>query len=182
MSDVHNRDRWVARISVGVAAVALLAGPVTGIALDFTAVSPEDPITASDYNARFDEVAAAVNALEDRQMGRYCGSSASDDGDRGGYEGVKAACVSACGVPRAHGCTGKELVLSAQEGIEISEAGYYSTGQTSYFPGGGAVNDCEGWDIVVTENTMTRGASWDPVNQSPNNVLCDTSLPMLCCS
>ena len=147
------------------------------------------------------ETALAWNRPQPRHL--MCGVGAATTGAAGGFPGMKARCVTACGSPDAHLCTAGEMSRSAQEGMLpasfqpyhmwISSAGWTWTLGPPFVPSESSAyyiqNECWGWQSSQGSAegtgyvTYTEGPIWlTGMGESRTDTMsCSLSLPVACC-
>lgn len=122
--------------------------------------------------------------ISSSMLGVYCGkTTATYNGAQvGGYAGAKAKCEVACGNANAHMCTGHEVSISQQLGVNIPSTTpmWLSTYvRAESVTGTNAVlSDCEGWasnNIAYAAPRTATGSVY------PSLGTCDISSPIACC-
>lgn len=141
-----------------------------------------DTLSATKLNENFDALYTKINALDskiERQLGTYCGQSASaSGGSMGGITGVRALCAAACGSNNAHMCTSHEISTTLHQGLTVPVDLWYSSVARPDV-GGTPNTDCEAW----TDNSGTRmGSAMHTTTVNAGAAyLCNTSRKVACC-
>ena len=145
-------------------------------------------------------VRATAPGREISTLGLFCGTSVQTNGSfthtatgttYRGYEAAKKMCEDACGMsPTAHMCSGHELALSFQVGLQPSTSSWYSGMYYTYGVdvSSGTINkidnSCSGWtNYQLTVNNQTRHGSIINVvgTPYPDHYGCSDTAPIACC-
>ena len=204
----QSKRRQFAFLAIAVGALTVVPFVATGFD-PFNDFRPGDPVSAAEFNSRFERLADALTSLETGQenlakrvntfeaelkatnmaqngnvkavrIGTYCGAGDVESGNRGGYISVKTNCERACNSDSARLCTGHELSLSEQIGISIP-GGFYASAADILEPDQNQFpSDCKNW---TSSSSLVRTAVWsDSIDaRGPFFTGCDSKFELLCC-
>ncbi|MDZ4726632.1 MAG: hypothetical protein SH817_10775 [Leptospira sp.] len=182
---------------LGCLTMGLLAVTISGTVKSW---SDGDRLTANDLNTTIESLKTAIESIPNwtkngttavyndgsvtingkissSVLGTYCGLSVSTTGNVGGYAAAKALCVTACGNSNAHMCSGHEIAISQQLGINVGTNAWFASYVRATI-GAQDVNDCgTGFNSALASDGALVIASGSGVQDSP----CNVSRPIACC-
>lgn len=158
------------RSKLGAVPYALEAGRATAAAgplrVELDALSTRDVVTNPTTNRQI------------RIDGSYCGVTAPQTGNLGGYPSAKALCETQCGQPTAHVCTTNELLRGLSLG-DVVPNGRVNGGESAGYGTGNVLNDCTGWTTITGTSASVEHSSLGAPFFSV--AACSTSAGFLCC-
>lgn len=146
-------------VGVGIL-TAIAAGGLAVAAPSLTSWSSGETLTASDLNANFNELAAAIEDVDANrgtftnlstgemwtEYRGYCGSTSARTGNLGNARGAKALCETACGTSGAHMCTSAEVLRSWATGTDVPAGGWVEgPSLVVSSPSAASTRSCLGW-------------------------------------
>jgi hypothetical protein len=143
-----------------------------------TAIESIPNWTKTGTTAVYNDGNVAVNGrISSSVLGTYCGQTGTTTGNIGGYAAAKALCATACGNTNAHMCSGHEIVVSQQLGINVGTSAWIAS-YVRVTVGAQQVNDCgTGFNSALASDGALVIASGSGVQDSP----CNVSRPVACC-
>lgn len=112
--------------------------------------------------------------------GVYCGSTASHDGNLGGYAGAKTMCETACGASTAHMCFADEIVRTATLGLKMPTAESWVAGEAGVIDSNEWAFDCAGYQ--TNGGNPDAGITVTGGGGGFFSRYCNASYPVACCN